>query len=1679
MASSIASARPNLAAPVDEDAANDPFVTSTSSAVHHRFSAFDHELFAAGPGSSPRQAKRALEAHIAETERRLDEAGKLGTALVSQRKALAEQLQEIDKLQAQGELGPELRQKLVEIEREYNDLARESARAFLPKRIPSNENGPATPYAPDGRTGRRSISPSKFDGHATGSPTKLTVPKRRARNQQSNRIHDIEFAAEISQSLIAQVRNLQSLLSEREEEVKTLQGEKSRLEIDTEGLYQRLKTLDESEHRYKDENWNLETRMQEMTSLQKEASDKEKKLSQALGLAKMEKTVAQKELDEVKASHAKLTEDHAAAMKLHDIELGSAKRNLTLGEDERTSLQKKIDDLTGQNQELARAFSAQRGRLMDRELGSGLSDEDFDTATENATPEHSPPPSPIKGTPRHAVLETETVKTSLGHAQRTIQSQRNQLHREKTEKLELRRIIQDLRDDLDKLRVDAGGNTSANRRRKVDSKEFKRPSKLLGSMRSGKHEIFLDDPEWEENDGNSPTGSPTAARRSILPSTEPSDHFETANEASESAFETANERATETDDFQTGHEDMSDSDGAATETESRGFGRMKQTPNLPAGLARLSSRESFHSTASTSADEALDILPDVRTPTGTVSSTRSRFSLSRLPWSRRSRQNSEEPAVQSSPVSHAGSAGTPRVAGQSLFAELQDFDGSEDESVGGTPRTRTVRSVTPGSTRRTLSPAPPMPRRAVMVDSSTMTEPFSVLPQTVEAIRPTSSGSVIYANRELPEGRSSYATTTETDASRPASALSNSDMHEEIARFPIPPNAVTPKDLAFSSMQTQYTEPREAFAVPPTLKMSNILAEHIEPVASPPRPVPVMSLGQIQSEAVEPVASPPRPVPVMSLGQIQSEAVEPVASPPRPVPVMSLGQIQSEVVEPVASPPRPVPVMSLGQIQSEVVEPIASPPRPIPVMSLGQIQSEVVEPIASPPRPIPVMSLGQIQSEVVEPIEPPSPKTPKALAPVAIAAPVPQLSLSTIKTQDIAPTALPQPVLGYSSIATEGVSPVSEPLPVLPALGFSSVRTEHTMPVSPAKVRTPQLMLSSISSEAIQPRMAPKSRPTLSFSTIQSVNIEPQSPRNERRNGFILPRQIENTPEKPTPETPNSKLFGTMFGRGKGKDASPTIAEDETRQSPSDSPHAETPDSQRPFKEISANSSTRPPRKYVLRSTNDQGAQTALTSGAIDRLQKGHAKSPSVASVGSPATMGTVRIHRSQESLASHINRGVDFDDSMYDTGSVIIRPGSAASGRRSVYETAPPLPTNHRQAIQAAGSQTQNNMGPPLWPASAMKRPSTPSQRGGPGSAYNGTPTPRAARTGVFVDFQPKTTAIGRQPSVSSFASDIDARFDLQATDMDPTGFGPNTDPRMIQAITQTMIGEYLWKYTRKTGRGELSANRHRRYFWVHPYTRTLYWGDQDPSSAGRSELKAKSVPIEAVRVVTDDNPMPPGLHRKSLVIIAPGRTIKFTCPTGQRHETWFNALSYLLVRTEPQATYDAEDVADSITREDVDEFNPQFGRRRGHGNRPEQQSVSSYNSRTVRNESPAEVYSMAVPTLTPNARRTALANKASKGTLNKISGYWKLSSLRSRAGGSNVDLYSTNQVHDSAEDLRELIERQDRDADRLENVRACCDGKHDVGSVPHSSKRHRHSHAHPARSANTTPVSSTRTRA
>ncbi|KAF5587675.1 Anucleate primary sterigmata A [Fusarium pseudoanthophilum] len=1885
MASSLASDKPSLPAP--GAAQYDPFITTTPPApapvpAQHRYSNYDHDFFVTGP-ASPESAKRALAAHLQETERRLEEAGKLGNALVLQRKQLTEQLKEIEKVNNEEELSQELRERMVGIEKEFNTLTRESARNLLPKqRVPSNEVNPNSPFAPENKGGRRSVSPSKFESQATGSPTKLTVPNRKIRNQPSNRVHDIEFAAEISTSLIAQVRNLQGVLAERDEENKDLKAEKARLELEAEGFQQRFKSLDESENRYKEENWNLETKLQELTAQHKEALDREKKLTQSLNVIKTEKVTIQRELDEVKVHHARLIDQHAAAVKQHDIELGTVKRNIAMAEGERAAMQRRIDDLTGQNQELARAFASQRRTVTELEPSIRASDDDLESSADHLTPEHSPPVSPIKGTPRHAMLETETMKSSLSHAQRTIQSQRGLLHREKTEKLELRRIIQDLRDDLEKARSDAGEHKPHRKSRVKESKEFKKPPRLLGSFRSSRQEVITDDGEWEDQNDVSPRASvsPMISRSSlsnstqtILPSIETShptdtEQFETANEGGESAFETANERGTETEDFQTGAEEMSGSDDTETEGTTRGFGSMKNAPRLPAGFTRHASSNSLHSTASTSGDE--DDYSYTKTPTGTIGSQRSsRFRMSRSIFNR-SRQVSEEPTFQSSPVSFASSReGTPQAGGQSLFAELQDFGGSDDDSAGpGTPSRMRARSMTPGSIRRGSSPrpaVPPMPK-VIMVDSGMMTEPVKIVPRlsglgtsqmsttgvmtddgdehfaespvsVVAAIRRASMHSSIGPSGDRDRRIPSWAYDSLAD-SRPismvysdAGAQHDPDMEKNLALFPAPPSMLpilppdltmssiaseevepilepevvpTPPALTFTALSNQSVEPvsepgspvpdltmtsiisqeleprAEPVVLPPTLSLSGIVAHSLEPKAEPEVPLPDLSMTTIVTEQVEPIIEPEIPAPALSLSSISTETVDPIAEPPvepvmfmPPPPALSMSSIIGEHVEPIA---HMNPELSISNIRGENIEPISEPVVPAPELLMSTIRSEHVAPVAEPePKavipavvapslpPAPALSFSAIQGENVEPVASKAPELAmsnivgEAVEPIAEPVPVsvipeltistihgeqvepviesaPELTISAIQREYVEPTDLPAPDLALSSIAVQSVEPISEPEKVVskPSLSLSSIYAEGCEPreelpptpttlvfsglstqnVEPVSEPAPSLALSGITSENVKPVLEPlplpptlvmsdiategvepvspvyqtPTLPAFAFSNIESVETFPVSPRTPKRDGFILPRDMKSPfMEQDVPRTPENQ-------RGIDQGSSPLMVEDENGQSPSDTPEPATPDSERPFD-----------KPVVI--MNDQGAQTSLTSDVIDAMFKAraqsafsHQKSLSMASIGTPGTTGTsgtVRIRRSQEMFETPSQHERDTDD-VFNT-SPIRRPGSSRSGRASIQD-APPLPANHRQVIEAARSNSshgaQNNMGPPLWPASALKqRPTTPGNTAAsPASTARATPTQRTVRNPVSYgelgrQSPSKHTAASRKSSVSSFASELDTRFNMRPGEMgmDPSGFGPNTDPRMIQAITQTMIGEYLWKYTRKTGRGEMSENRHRRYFWVHPYTRTLYWSDRDPSTAGRTELKAKSVPIEAVRVVTDDNPSPPGLHRKSLVIISPGRTIKFTCATGQRHETWFNSLSYLLLRTNNEQA-NVEDMAENFTREDVDEFNPQFGQRAANGTRPgAPPSLSSYNSRTTRNESPAVGMSMNIPTLTPKAQPQRPA-----GTLSKLSGYWKgsqlsgtLTSRRGRGSAHNVNIYEASEAHDSAEDVREIIERQDREADRLENVRACCDGKHDVGTLHHFSKRGRHgnsthTHSHPGLTHSHTTMSSLRSR-
>jgi Meiotic cell cortex C-terminal pleckstrin homology len=1520
---------------------HDPFTgESRRPTSNHRYSSYlDAASFSSDVTASPSQARRTIQVHLAETERRLHETHKLGTTLLQQQNELTEKLREVEQQPDDTELPAELKQRLVDLSKEHDDVGKEIARAMLAprSRVVSAEEVPESPAA--------------LASQATGSPSKVSVPSRRQRNQPNGSTDHVQFAADISTALLAQIRHLQSVLLDRDEALKSANAENSRLEHEAAGFSQRLRALDESEQRYKDENWNLETQKHELATAAKETSDREKRLNTLLAAALAEKTRAQSELDDVKVAHGKLTEDHAAAKKAHDSELHTLKRTVDMGDNDRADLLKQVDELTSQNRELALAVAGRsRQQAMPAEPDFGEDDEDLSKDTN--TPEHSPPPSPTKATPRHGGLESETLKSSLHHAHRMIQNLKGNIHREKTEKIELKRMLQEARDELEQQRT-GNGLGSGTKRQKTRSEMFKKPLQpnMLGKSRQSRTDFEMQDEDWEDNAGDSPSHVGIRPPGAFPLSRNVTDVSDAGNDT-EGTFETADERQhTESEAFETGAESLAgESTDELTETEDT-VGRTG-TVKGPRGLSALhqiGNRSSYLSTASTSAGEEDD---DLRTP---IQAPTSRFQLKngKNSLSRNSRAIAEASPIEaeSSPATAINDR-SPPAAEQSLFAELGDFDErsnyntpgrSSIASANSTPFDRTRRSTT-----RDITPAPFV--KAVTLDAGTSTDDLPSLPADHGFLGKAAAAVGL-------GGLGGYALGEHGQL-----AASPSD-------FPLLPS-VSAAPVRHTDSGTQYT-----------------------------------------------------------------------------------------------------PSKSLQ----------ASPMRNLPTF-------------ITPPKTV----WDEAQAEQSED-----------------------------KRGDITPTpAMQQNALGFSNTLSQNTRPAElttrQSLPAHP-LAYSSIIALESEPTA-----------TNISSYADSPTLA-ASDPAMS-SRPQTSSKDAAVAVGAGAGAGILATAV------------------AAIGWSSVKGKRPAITEDETSQSYEADTTARNA-GKTPLKDVTGNrqafveDATSLPMKMTT--SNSRGVQTMLTSEHIEQaLRK---KQESIASTMAAATPVTPR-PASQNRDRSQIGEAAP----LIGATTPPKRPASSNSQRASSFTSQhPPLPSDHRTAIAKASGSSRvsspisdpNNsshvstlMGPPIAPASAYRRSKTPT-----GQSMPALPASRDGATSRVSHRQRGAGSVSRRSSVSSFASELDERFNIRADQLASSHAhqfesGPGTDPRMIQAITQTMIGEYLWKYTRKPGRTDMSNTRHRRYFWVHPYTKTLYWSNQDPQTAGRNELKAKSVAIHSVRVVSDDNPMPPGLHRKSLEVITPGRKIKFTAPTGQRHETWFNALSYLLLRGDDvinQASGAYSTGGNEITNEDVSEFNAGYPTRPALTTSSSRMSMSSYNSRTTRGTSQNRTsVRQGVPTgyaISSSARRPQ--NEASTATrsstirqgnseTNHISTQAEANRERDRdstvrgtsssrfsrmmtsvTGRSRSDaglmrsesptkgpdeqpgsIYDASIVsdnrHDSAEALRQDLLKQERESDRLENVRACCDGnekqcllistyandgsagKHDVSTLAAGGRHSHHHHGASSRS-------------
>ncbi|KAI9787561.1 MAG: hypothetical protein M1839_000091 [Geoglossum umbratile] len=145
-----------------------------------------------------------------------------------------------------------------------------------------------------------------------------------------------------------------------------------------------------------------------------------------------------------------------------------------------------------------------------------------------------------------------------------------------------------------------------------------------------------------------------------------------------------------------------------------------------------------------------------------------------------------------------------------------------------------------------------------------------------------------------------------------------------------------------------------------------------------------------------------------------------------------------------------------------------------------------------------------------------------------------------------------------------------------------------------------------------------------------------------------------------------------------------------------------------------------------------------------------------------------------------------------------------------------------------------------------------------------------------------------------------------------------------VVDAIAQTMVGEWMWKYVRRRksfgvpespqagweagrmgddGSAGVTGNgiRHKRWVWLAPYERCVMWSSRQPTNGTALLGKTgRKLAIQSVLDVKDDTPIPKNsgaqpLFNRSILILTPARALKFTATTKERHFLWLTALSFL----------------------------------------------------------------------------------------------------------------------------------------------------------------------------------------
>ena len=1119
-------------------------------------------------------------------------------------------------------------------------------------------------------------------------------------------------------------------------------------------------------------------------------------------------------METLKVKNVELSTNLAEAKTKHESEMSSLRRAQAGLQRDRSDLQRQVDEL---KIELVKRPEPQPDNVEEQLEDSELPEGDGSITPAVQSPSISPQLSPIKNTPsRNAPLELETTKSSLHHAHRLVNNLRNTLHREKTEKVELRRLLAAAQDEVEQLRSKASSSKRAGKR-----PQSKRPIvDLLGTQRRAKHEITLQedleslDERWNEEDGST-SGAYVTAHEEI---------------DSDSAFITATEHEmdeTDTDAYRTGVESQSDSgdEGDLTETESNSSAR--RMPSL--GYIR----EISPSIAFTSDEDDSPIRP----PFG----LRHRRSIVRAENGRRLGSSSFDPPPQP------------------LFQEL--MEGAE-LSVVNSP-TSIVDSPTSVGTAVPFFESRDIQTSDIACQCDPIPEPEPIILQSPPVIvykereRPLC---VEYGTQSDPLPEPEPPVTIYKERERPS--CNESGTQSDPIPEPEPIIVETPpvtiykerEKPEFADMSTQsdpIPEPEPIIVeAPPVI----IYKEHEKPEFADmstqsdpipePEPIiveapPVIIYKEYEKPKFADMSTQSDPIPPPEPVIIQSD---PIIVHAEPVTIIKYIEREQPISAEVGTQSDPIPPPEPIIIQSD---PIIIHAEPVTIIEYVEREKPVSTDIGTQSDPIPPPEPIIIQSEPI------------------IITPEPVIVTQYVEKE--------KPTTSETAVQSEPLPPPAEIIiykePEKPTLIEIAVQSDPIPAPLPIFVPSEPVII-------YRDRELPPSMDT----GIQSEEIVVETPapvivyvERERPSSNDMGTQFETF-------TPNARDFGVQSNLETPSAFENADKETQTILSiPLHEPYR--------FNGQSLPSTTLRPRTPISILPSPASPLNILPQ------QIGTAVT-SVSDEGTPRTVRTVSSPIEWETPPKSPLREI--------SNSRRSQPGSPS--RSSLrYADSPSTYSSRVGTSRRYGTILEHptlHSSPRGSTVRARSHPMSPTKR-------QQTLSPANSRMNMSLTSR-SNTAMSRRTSISSFESEVEDRFGLnreQTQGIEGGQYATSTDPRVIQSITQTMIGDYLYKYTRNhMQRSKISDKRHKRFFWIHPYTKTLYWSTDNPATSKNSNSNTRSgtilstqtnmlAPIRRVAVVTDENPFPPGLFQKSILCFTQSRAIKFTALTKQSHETWLQA--------------------------------------------------------------------------------------------------------------------------------------------------------------------------------------------